>query len=273
MTYAEILSLFNLKLDKETNAYFSNTEIATILNEALYRLISDRYRAFESSNRISEQISPLITTVSRNMSYAVSFFPNNGTAWSQDWQIYNPDTADWEYTGWVHILGAKIKVSQFDVTYSAAAVETTATASTDKNEFTTQLKKININSEFLSDPYLEGSFAEIGSHKLENLKIFYKSLNKGIQVCTRQPYGTNTSEDYHGLVWPNQADIVTLSLTVIQKPIEFTQALLGGTTSYEQLSESGIRDLVEYAIQVASEITRDKEEYQFISSQIQKDIM
>jgi hypothetical protein len=273
MTYAQILSLFNLKLDKETNAYFSNTEIATILNEALYRLLEDRYRAFESSNRIAEQISPLIKTVGKQLSYAIPFVANNSIGWESDWSQFNSDTSEWEFTGWLHILNAKLTVRQADVTYSASAVETTSAVTTQANQFTTQVKKLNINAENLTDPYLEGSYTDVGSHKLQDLKIFYKSLNKGILLCTRQTYGTNQSEDFLGSVWANTSDTVTLSLTVIQKPIEFTDVLLEGAASYEQLNEPGIRDLVDYAIQVANEVTRDKEGYQFISSQIQKDLI
>jgi len=276
MTYAEILANFNLKLDKETNAYFSNTEIATILNEALYRLIDDRYRAFEASNRISEQLAPLILTVEKQiMANAGLMTLQNGTS-SGLIIPYNVTSSNFsldEYTGWSYILAVKLRVLQADVTFSPSAVLTTSTQQTQKNVFTYHVKKIDIGSPHLSDPYLEGRFGGVGSENLPHGKFFYQLENNLLGIITRQTYGSNTAEDYKGMVWANDEDTVTMIVTMIRKPVKFTESLLATGNEYKDLTEAGARDLVDYAVQIANEITRDKEGYQFISSQLQKDIL
>ena len=141
--------------------------------------------------------------------------------------------------------------------------------------FTTKLHKLNINAENLSDPYLRGRYVREGSTSgnLTDLKLFYRLINDGIEVVTQEPYGANTAEDYKGLTWANDSDDVLLLLTVIRKPIPFTSALLTGTTTHGDLTEAGQRDLVDYAIQIANEVTRDTEGYKFVSSQVQKDLL
>ena len=272
MTYAEILANFNLKLDKETNAYFSNTEIATILNEALYRLIDDRYRAFEASNRISEQLAPLVLTVEKQlMANAGIVSLENGTSsgLSIPFHFTSSNFSLDNYTGWSFILAVKLRVLQADVTFSNTAVLTTSTSQTHKNMFTYHVKKIDIGSPHLSDPYLEGRFGGVGSEKLPQGKFFYQLENNLLSIVTRQSYGSNSAEDYKGMVWANDADTVTM----IRKPVKFTEPLLATANEYKDLTEAGARDLVDYAVQIANEITRDKEGYQFISSQLQKDIL
>lgn len=269
MTYAEILSTFNLKLDKEINAYFSNSEIATMLNEALYRLLDDRYRAFEASNRISEHISPLVVTVACDVAQGATFFPNNADTLFPIVPI-NVDN-EYTYTGWLYPLDVRLQLTQMAITYSATAVETTS--STVKNHRTIQLRKLNHHNDELNDPYLEGSFAQgAGAEKFENIKVFYKLISDGIQLVTRDRF-SNASSDYEGFLTANDEDSFSLTITCIRKPTEFTSALLEGTATYKELSPAGQRDLIDYAIQVSSEITREKEEYQYISSQIQKDLM
>lgn len=273
MTYADILSLFNLKLDKETNAYFSNAEIAQILNGALYRLLEDRYRAFESSTRISEHLSPLIIEVGRDVVPAIDLYPNETNGWSTAYTEFNSELTT-EYTGWLYVLAAKIQLTQRNRTFSNTAVLQTSTNVTERNIKTVPMLKVDIGSERINDPYLEGGFPELGSHNLEDLRVYYQLRRGGIKIITREMFSTSGAHLY-GILGPdtNSQESARILLTVIQKPTEFTASLLTGSTQYTDLTEPGTRDLVEYAIQIASEVTREKDEYQFISSQIQKDLL
>ena len=275
MTYADILSLFNLKLDKETNAYFNTTEIAQILNGALYRLLEDRYRAFESSTRISEHLSNLVVDCQQNMNAGAELYINRGIDWQIPFTDANTDLTQ-TFPGWLYILSAKVVLIQKAQTFNdTSAVLTQSDVETEKRGITIPLIKLDIGAERINDPYLEGGFPTVtGSENANDFKLFYQIQRGGIKIKTREQFHFSNQELF-GVLGPDQlnGESARVVLTVIQKPTEFNASLLAGTTTYNELTEPGIRDLIEYAIQIASEITREKEEYQFISSQIQKDLL
>jgi len=270
MKYVEIRDLFNLKLDKEVNGYFSDSEIAIILNSALYRLLEDRYRAFESSNRIPEHISPLVTTQVKSVSPGKLFIENVGTGWAH----MNENSGAIDFEGWLYPLDLKIELRRASRDYNANAVDT---VSTDPFDFLVRhipCKKINIDSDFESDPYLHSNYGiNIETNQnFDELKLYYQIKDGGIRLTFNQPPGFDLNYYFYGHNSPALSDIQRFILTCIAKPTEFNASNLVGTTDYVQLSEAGQRDLVNYAIQIASEITREKDEYQFITSEIQKDL-
>lgn len=273
MTYAEILSNFNLKLDKETNAYFNNLEIARLLNEALYRYIDDRYRAFESSNRISEQISPLVTRRGKTLNSMLTMvtIKNNTSGWAPLTSTNND--LDVEFNEWLYVLGVTLTVNQQDRNIAANATDVIETGSTKRNVYKIHCRKLDIGASYLSDPYLEGMAPGVGSHKLDQMKVYYQLFEDQIIFRTREVFGANNSEDFLSIVNADLGDTLMVELTCIRRPKEFTSALLASTNEFKELSETGTRDLLDYAIQIANEITRDTEGYQYISSQIQKDIL
>lgn len=276
MTYAEIKNLFNLKLDKEVNAYFSDTEIATILNSALYRLLEDRYRAFESSSRISQHLSPLTQVVYKQMVTFSPFIPNTEIGWVQDYTSFNVDSP--EFPGWLYVLDLKLVIAKNFVDYNSSAVETTSSATQDKTTLTIPARKINIDSNYERDPYIKSNLGTgVSNEKLDDAQVNYQLVNNGIKLSFPNFNGqspvniTDAQNDF--FVWDSTDTRVSVVLTCIVKPTEFTSTNLNSTTQYTELTEAGQRDLVNYAIQITSEITREKDEYQYISSEIQKDLL
>ncbi len=277
MTYAEIKNLFNLKLDKEVNAYFSDTEIASILNSALYRLLEDRYRAFESSNRISEHLTGLTRIVYREVAGLVPFLENNGDQWQTDTTTQNLSVLS-NFTGWLYVLDLKLSLTKKAVSYGTNAVASTSTLNTEKVTHTIPARKINLDANFERDPYLRSNLGSgVSNENLDDTQLYYQLVNGGIKFQfpdfnAATLLGTAGSTEK----WFNW-DIVTTSafavLTCIAKPTEFTVTNIVTNDEYTELTESGQRDLVNYAIQITSEITREKDEYQFITGEIQKDLL